>query len=167
MNKKAFTLIEAIIVLAIMTMFFAISMPLFSRFMEKSKLDTTARSIVSALRTGRSYAISNNDDYYVFFDVNTTPNTYFISEDEDGSSVKEKTYKLPTGIWFYDPDGALAIGFTKGTHLTAKAACFRPAGELDETANRSVFIADGNDANAEHKKEINVERTTGRVRIED
>ncbi|GAF87604.1 unnamed protein product [marine sediment metagenome] len=131
------------------------------------KLDTTARSISSALRTARGYAISNNTEYYVFFDPATTPNTYFISDQEDGSVVEEKIYKLATGVWFYDPDGADAIGFTKGTHVNAKAACFKSTGELNETASStSVYIADGNDATTQYKKTITVERTTGRVKID-
>ncbi len=172
MSRKAFTLLETIIVIAVMTLFFAISIPLFSKFTEKAKLDTTARSITSVLRTARSYAISNNTEYYVFFDATTTPDTYFISHQEDGSVVEEKIYKLPTGVWFYDPDAdEVGIGFTEGTlhpdYPNVKAARFKSTGELDETApNTSVHVADGQTASA-NKKEITVERTTGRVRIED
>ena len=173
-KKTGFTLLETIIVLAVMTMFFAISIPLFSRFMETAKLDTTARSVSSALRTARGYAIANYANYYVFFDPTTTPNTYFISSQEDGdpSTVEDKIYKLPTGIWFYRIGGGTAIGFTGGvTHPdypTVSAACFKSTGELDETVTSvSLYLADGNAANPpQFEKIITVERTTGRVKIE-
>lgn len=173
MKQKAFTLLETLMVLVIMILFFAISIPLFSRFMETSKLDTTARNITSAFRTARSYAIANNAEYYVFFDPTTTPDTYFISDQEDGSSWEDKKYKLPTGIWLWDKDtGAINIEFTQGaTHPDygngVRAARFKPTGELDETLpNASVYISDGNNASAQYKKTITVERTTGKARID-
>ena len=169
MNKRGFTLIELVIVLAIMAMFFGISVPLFSRFGEKTQLEATARSIASTLTTARGYSIKENVDYYVFFDSTTSPHTYFISKADDGSSSIEKTSKLPPGISFYyhvdweDPDPAGPIGFTKGT--TANAALFKPTGELDETTNdTAVYIADDTASSANWKK-IAVERTTGRVRV--
>lgn len=172
MKQRAFTLLETIIVLAIMTMFFAISIPLFSKFTERAKLDTTARSVASALRTARSYAISKPGNYYVFFDASATPpHTYYISNTEAGTNIIEKEYKLPVGIYFdYDaswgiPNGP--IGFTKGTHATKSAACFKSTGELDEiSSDTAVYVADDiNNANANWKR-ITVERTTGRTKID-
>ncbi len=159
-KKQGFTLLETIIVIAIITLFFAISVPLFSKFTESAKLDTTARSITSALRTARSYAISKNTEYYVFFKTNTQPHQYFISDSNIGDlsnpsvSVIEKVYKLPTGIEFGN------IDFTKGT--TADGACFESTGGLDETNNEtSVELTDGTNSIT-----ITVERTTGRVKID-
>ena len=146
-------------------MFFAVSIPLFSRFAQTTKLDTSARSIASALRTARSYAISYNRDYYVVFDTTVTPNEYFPSS--NAVDPIEKRYRLSPGVWFCNPSAPTGDPIADAIEFTGDIACFRPAGELDGTASRSVFIADGNDADAEHAREISVERTTGRVRIED
>ena len=147
-KKFGFTLLETIIVLAIMTMFFAISIPLFSRLTESTKLRTSARSVVSALRVARRYAISNNGTYDVVFDPEQDPREYYI---QHGSDIVEKKYKLPTGIDFAD------IGFTK----IANTARFTPTGMLDENNNEtSIDVTDDNCSIT-----ITVERTTGRVRI--
>ena len=160
-SESALTLIELLIVLSIMGLFLIFSAPLFTRFSESTQLDATARNISSALVTARGYAITkylNNADYYVVFD-NTAPHNYFISADGTNVVAGEKIHKLPTGIYFNDPGGGDAIGFT------SDIAHFKSTGELDESSNdTSVYVADGTGAGAE-SKQITVERTTGRVRI--
>lgn len=150
---KGFTLLETIIVLAIMTTFFAISIPLFSKFTEKMKLDTTARSVVSALRTARTCAIANNADYYVFFVTIDGQASYYISSEDETApaapaGVEDKIYKLPDSFSF----GAL-------TGFTGSRVVFRPTGGVDVAG--AIPITDG--ANTET---ISVELTTGRARIE-
>jgi general secretion pathway protein H len=149
MRQKAFTLLETIIVLVIMTVFFAISIPLFSRLTESTKLRTSARSVVSVLRTARGYAISNNADYDVVFDDAPTPNEYFISA--DGANPIEKIYELPLGITFF------TIDFDGGS-----TAQFGQTGGLDGIADGTVVLND-NDGNS---ITITVERITGRTRLE-
>ena len=75
---------------------------------------------------------------------------------------------MPVGVWFCKLGGGAAIEFTKGTHATVKAACFKSTGELDESgAGASVYIADDADgATAQFGKTITVERTTGRTKID-
>ena len=146
-----------------MTIFFAVSIPLFSKFMERAKMDTAARSVASALRTARSYAITRNADYYVVFDTSTTPDEYFVSA--DSTNPIDKKYKLPAGIWFCRP-GAVADPIGEAIEFTGDIACFKPTGELNETAAETlVYLADGDDASAENTKTMTVERTTGRVKI--
>lgn len=150
-----FTLLETIIVLTIITIVFAVSIPLFSRLAESAKLNTAARSVVSVLRTARGYAISQNTNYYVFFDSVS----YYISDTDDGINIIEKVYELPTGITFQIP-----IDFTGGAGgADGDGACFRPTGELDEVAQDTSIVLQ--DAGGELRT-ITVERTTGRVRID-
>lgn len=126
-----------------MTMFFAVSIPFLSRFTERTKLETAARSVTSALRTARTYAIANNDDRYVVFDTGADPNTYFVSE--DGINPKEKKDKLPAGISF---------------SATPASVCFKSTGEAGAPA--SLILMDSSN----NTKTIDVERTTGRARID-
>lgn len=153
MKNHGFTLLETIIVLAVMTMFFAISIPLFTRFTENTKLETAARSVTSALRTARTYAITNNVPYYVFFvTINSEPSYYVSSSDEAVPAtpvgVVDKIYKLPVGISF----GATVFGATT-------RVAFKSTGEVNDAG--TVSIAD--DTNT---KTISVEKTTGRARID-
>ncbi|MFH0839679.1 MAG: GspH/FimT family pseudopilin [Candidatus Omnitrophota bacterium] len=156
MKQHGFTLLETVIVLAIMTMFFAISVPLFSKFTEKAKLDTTARSIVSTLRLARTYAITNNALYYVFFvTINDEPSYYISSSDEAApttpANVIDKIYKLPPGFSF------------DTVNFDSDRAVYRATGELFENAGETSVIIEDADGN---QKTISVEKTTGRARIE-
>jgi type II secretory pathway pseudopilin PulG len=163
--KKAFTVLEAVIILAIIAMFFTVSIPFFSRLTKSAKLDTSARSVASTLRLAREYAISTGNTYYVVFDISTTPDEYYIY---DGTNIIEKKYKLPTGCWFYNMN-ATTDPFAEAIEFTGDRACFKPTGELDESAagKYHVYIADGNsDTTAKYQKEINVEKTTGRVKVD-
>jgi len=153
MKNHGFTLLETIIVLAIMTMFFAVSIPFFSRFTESTKLETSARGVTSALRIARTYAITNNAPYYVFFEtIDNEPSYYVSSLDEPiptaPTNVEDKIYKLPVGISF----SSIVFGITT-------RAVFKPTGEVNDAG--SVLITDGTNT-----KTINVEATTGRARID-
>ncbi len=152
LSPTGFTLLEAIIVLAIMTMFFAVSLPVFSRFMENAKLEMGARSVVSALRTARGYAITNNTVYYVFFvTIDNKPSYYISSSDEAVPAapvdVVDKVYKLPAGILFNPLTG-----------FTGSRAVFKSTGEVDAAGTVTIKDSRGNVTT------VSVEKTTGRAR---
>ena len=173
-NKKTkfltgFTIIETLIVLAIIAMFFVVSIPLFPKLTKSAKLDTGARSVASTLRLAREYAISTDTDYYVVFDITKNPNEYYISITGDETSVIEKKYKLPSGTWFYRID-TIGDHFAEAIEFTNDKANFKPTGELEESSTAelySVYIADGNsDTTAKYQKKINVEKMSGRVKVD-
>ncbi len=158
---SGFTLLEVIAVIVIMGIFFAVSIPLFSRFLENARLDTCTRSVASVLRLARSYAITGDVDCYVVFDTGVSPNEYYDSY--NAADPVEKKYKLPAGIWFYRPGDPNPT--EEAVTFNNDIACFKPTGELDEADNRSVYIADGQSDDA-RSKIITVERTTGNLEIE-
>lgn len=150
MNKNAFTLIESVIVLAIITMLFAISIPLFLKFTEKTKLKTAARSVASALRTARDHAISTTQNCEVYFNNPSTGQYYIFGSTPTGFDIIEKIFKLPQGIEFAN------IGFTENI------ARFTSTGMLNEEADyTSIDVRNG-----ESTRTITVERRTGRVEID-
>ncbi len=154
MKTCGFTLLETIIVLAIMTMFFAVSIPLFTKFTENAKLETATRSVVSALRTARVYAIANNIEYYVVFDKQTDPNRHMYFVSQDSINPVEKKDKLPVGVSF----GALP-----GGGATYNAG-FKATGEFNTTLpdiTITLTHTGGSDT-----KTITIERTTGRAKIQ-
>lgn len=103
---------------------------------------------MSAFRTARTLAITNNAPYYVFFDTAS----YYVSDADvaDPTKAVDKVYKLPTGISFE------TIGFNNNK------AWFKATGELGEAQVSNTVIKD----NSGRKKTINVETTTGRARID-
>jgi len=170
MNKKGFSVLEAAIAIAIISVAFLVSLTMYTTLVKSTKLKTTARGIANILRQARAYAITENQPYYVFFEEQS-PQRYYISDQEDGSAVLQdsKIYWLPEGIFFQRPDQiGNGIEVTAGTHATAKAACFKPTGELDEVAASSeynIYVADDNANPAAHCFRISIQRMTGSVRI--
>lgn len=95
-NRRAFSLVEMLIVLAIMAMIMGISLPFTSGFGKGLKIKTTARAIIGMMRVARSNAVTLRKNYSVVFDVKES--RYWI---EDGAGrVYEKKYPLPSSIKF-------------------------------------------------------------------
>lgn len=174
MKKKAFSIIELLFVLIIMTLFFAISLPFFAKYIKRANLDTSTRSVASVLMTARAFAISNSTNYYAVFDnLIADPNEYFIS---DGTVAIDEKYKLPAGVYFFKGDSDTsyplvnAIEFANqvtidGTTYNA-AACFRPTGQLDDIQNRSLYLADGDISRTPTRcNRITVQSVTGKATI--
>lgn len=92
----AFTLVEMLVVLAIVGMIMAISIPFTSSFGKGFKIKTTTRAIVGVMTVARSNAITFRKNYSAVFDVKK--GQYWI-EDEAGR-IYEKKYSLPGGIKF-------------------------------------------------------------------
>ncbi len=95
-NRRAFTLVEMLIVLAIVAMIMAISVPFTSGFGKGLRIKTAARAITGMIKVAKSNAITFRKKYSVVFDVKKSQ--YWI-EDETGH-VYEKKYFLPSSIKF-------------------------------------------------------------------
>lgn len=95
-DGRAFTLVEMLIVLAIMAMIMGMSLPFTSGFGKGLKIKTTAKAIIGMIRVARSNAATLRKNYSVVFD--SKKSQYWI-EDSAGQ-VYEKKYPLPSSIKF-------------------------------------------------------------------
>lgn len=68
-SKAGFTLIEVIVVMAMMAALMAISVPSFMGWRQNLKYRETAREVASMLREAKSRAITNNREQQVQFDA--------------------------------------------------------------------------------------------------
>lgn len=68
-NQHGFTLVEAIVVFAIMAILSAIAIPSFSTWRDSSQDKSIAREILYGLRTARSLAINQNRKITVTIDL--------------------------------------------------------------------------------------------------
>jgi len=78
-RRKGFTVIELVVVLAIISLVLGSSIPLFSRFQASQRLKSSASDFSSALRTAQSQAITHRRTHAVVLD--TTSGEFWI-EDE-------------------------------------------------------------------------------------
>lgn len=105
---KGFSLLETLIVIAILAVLAAISSGIYWGFIKKTELDSTAKTIIFDLKNVRAKSMAGEsglkwgarfvnavDDYYETF---STPTTY-----ESASTTIEATVYLPSGVSFTNP----------------------------------------------------------------
>ena len=152
-RKTAFTLVEMLVVLAIIAMLLGISLPFTSGFGKGLRIKTAARAILGTLRVARSNAITYREKYSVIFDVDA--GEYWI-EDSDARTF-EKKRRLPSSIEFRIPDDEEADPVTfeddEVTFYTTGAA---------KGMSGSITITDRQGAS----RNISIIASTGKISIE-
>jgi general secretion pathway protein H len=68
-GDAGFSLLELLVVLAILTLVCAFALPSFNRPSDKLQLDASGRALVDALRVTRSAAVARNTDFVMTVDV--------------------------------------------------------------------------------------------------
>lgn len=152
-GRRAFTLVEMLVVLAVIAMLLGISLPFTAGFGKGLRIKTAARAILGTLRVAKSNAITHREKYAVIFDVEN--NEYWI-EDSEGRTLERKR-RLPGSIKFevHDTEGQDPITFEDDRVV------FYSTGAVEGTSG-SVTITDrqGN------SRTISIIASTGRIRID-
>ena len=84
-NNRGITILEMMIIAVIIGITSTLAIPRFGQVMEKLKLKTTGRDIVSSLRLARSNAVSQRDQFGVYFDLNSRQYVLFKDLANPGS----------------------------------------------------------------------------------
>lgn len=140
--KKGFTLLELMVVVAIIAIFAAIAVPTFSSWSPRLKFRTSADELHKVLMLARMTAISSNRDVIVTFDqANGTYDVAFPTE--------TKSYSLPDGVNF-------------GT-LTSTTITYNPTGQAD--VNAEIKMYSSSPKVLDNKRKLSVRAVTGLVKI--
>ena len=84
-NKQAgFTLIELMIIIAIMGIFAGIAIPNYLAYLPKSRLNGAARQVMGDLMAARMQAVSQNNEFKIFF-LNNHEYQVLDDDDNDGN----------------------------------------------------------------------------------
>ncbi len=155
-RAKGFTILELIVVIFIMGLVVATSIPSFLNFTRNAKLNGAARNIVSCLHSARQYAITNNLRCQVrIYGKNGNPikNAVLIySEDSYGSENYseriERTLRMASGIYIYFQS------------TNEEIVTFEPTGGAEGSNPETIRVGDGS-----NERGITVINATGRIKI--
>lgn len=117
--QNGFTLIEVIVVTAIIIFFVSSGIPLYSRFFEKSQIDEAAEQISSLLKLSREMSIARNDNYSygIFFNNSIKPHKYIYFKGNNYLSRDtnfDRLYLLGDDLFFEQIPSSGEIVFSKG-----------------------------------------------------
>jgi type IV fimbrial biogenesis protein FimT len=125
-NKTGFTLIEMMIVLAIMGILSAIAAPNFMHYMAERRLNGAARMVMSDLMAARQKAVNQNINVTVAF----TSTTYTVTGDATPREIQKDYYDVtleasgtPSGNPTFKPRGTADIG--TGPQIVVKVTSLR------------------------------------------
>lgn len=135
-NKKGFTLVEVIVVMAVIGIMVTIAIPGISSWLPNYKLKSAARDVYSSLQKARMLAVKNNRNAAVIFDA--ANNKYDVCDDWVstasppcvGSLVTTDFNSLGYGIGYGHGNATSAVGTGFDNNITYPGddVVFTPSG---------------------------------------
>ena len=95
--KKAFSLTELIIAMAVIGILTAILVPTISSYLPFWRLTGSARLIVNKLRQAQEEAVTTQNQHLIRFNPTASPCTYELIKIDEGETVLE-TMTMPTNV---------------------------------------------------------------------
>jgi type II secretion system protein H len=131
----AFTLVELVIVMALLCLFLGIAAPSLSRSMHQHNLNQEATRLLAVTEYARDEAVSRGVPMVVWVDV--TNGQFGVREIPgfDPASPRDKVFTLLQGIHFDPVQGIASSG-------QAEAAEFTTDGTLDPSSQTSLRLVD-------------------------
>jgi len=150
MSRKGVTIIELVVVMVIIAITAALTIPSIGAWLPNFRLRTAARDIVSTMRTAQMKAVSNNLEYRVSFDK------------AKGSYILEVRTTVGLDTWM--PEGAeqkmpKGIRIEQIIGLPEGRAEFNPN---STSSGGSVILRNSKEA----ERRIVLYSATGRIRVE-
>lgn len=109
LNQKGLTVLELSIVAVAIGIISMLAIPQFGKVMERLKLKTAGRDVISSLRLARSTAVSQKDQFGVYFDYET--NQYLLFHDLANQSSFTYDPGSDSVVVSYPLTGTVSFGY--------------------------------------------------------
>jgi len=134
LNQKGLTVLELSIVAVAIGIISMLAIPQFGKVMERLKLKTAGRDVISALRLARSSAVSQKDQFGVYFDYNS--NQYILFHDLANPSSFTYDVGSDSVIATKDLPGNVNLGYISFPNF---AVVFKPNGSASNSGNVGIY----------------------------
>jgi type IV fimbrial biogenesis protein FimT len=135
-EKRGFTTVEILVVLAIVAILIRIAVPAFSTWLPSQRLTSAAQQIAIDLQFARMKAIAQNTSYTVTF--NTTTSTYSFGTDSRNVTTLFPGITIasaPSNPTFTPSGMANAVTITLSNGTTQKLVCVKAMGRVKVTSS--------------------------------
>jgi type IV fimbrial biogenesis protein FimT len=143
MDKKGFTLVEAMVVIAVIGIAVAVAVPNIVGYMPEYRLKRAARDLYSAMQSTKMGAIKNNSSWAIVYDPGNS--CYFICSDPGADATWSTTADNTVVSTIPFPGYGSGINYGHGiatTNATVGGGTF-PANNISYNSNVLVFNSRG------------------------
>jgi prepilin-type N-terminal cleavage/methylation domain-containing protein len=141
-RRRAFTLVELILVMALLVVLLAVTMPMLSNFFTGRRANEEARRLLALTRFARQEAITRGMPLDLWLDP--VKGTYGLRArfDNGGEAPEEREYQLAEGL-------TLTVPTEKGEKVDDIAIGFEPDGSINGESPETLTIRDPSEATIE------------------
>jgi type II secretion system protein H len=137
--RRAFTLIELILVLALIVIAVAMVAPRMANFIRGRALDSEARRLLALMHAGQSRAVSEGAPMMLW--VNAQNGEYGLAAETSGANGDAKAEELPVDSTLQISVANLGTG-TQTTFNNLPAIKFLADGTIDENSPQTIQLVD-------------------------
>ncbi|MDR3460386.1 MAG: GspH/FimT family pseudopilin [Verrucomicrobiae bacterium] len=137
--RRAFTLIELILIMALLVIITSIALPTMSKFMRGRALDAESRRLLSLMHVTQSRAVSEGMPMMLWIDEKA--GAYGMAAETSGQNGDAKAEELTVDAVLKIAVGSPGTG-GQATFNSLPAIKFLPDGTVDETSPPTVALQD-------------------------
>jgi len=128
---RGFTLVELVVVLAVMALLLFVGVPSFGEFMQNQQVRVAGDAILNGLQVARAEAMRRNLSVQVA--VNVPATGWTVSESASGAPIQSRTHEEGSrnAIVGTTPGGATTVTFTPLGGVTSNADGSLPVNQFD------------------------------------